>query len=33
MFELILFGALLVVLIGAHGLPYPDTTHGRWTRR
>jgi hypothetical protein len=33
MFELILFGVLLVVLIAALGLPYPQTTYGRWNRR
>ena len=33
MFELIVFGALLVVLVAALGLPYPQTWYGRWTRR
>ena len=33
MFELIVFGALLVVLIGALGLPYPQSTYDRWNRR
>jgi hypothetical protein len=32
MFGLIIFGGLLVVLIAALGLPYPQSTHGRWTR-
>jgi hypothetical protein len=32
MFELIAFGGLLVVLIAALGLPYPQSTYGRWTR-
>src|SRR3977135_243770 len=30
MFALIAFGALLLVLIAALGLPYPQTWHGRW---
>ncbi len=30
MFELITFGTLLLVLIVALGLPYPQTWHGRW---
>jgi hypothetical protein len=30
MFELITFGALLLILIAALGLPYPQTWHGRW---
>jgi hypothetical protein len=33
MFELIVFGALLVVLIGVLGLPYPQSTYNRWNRR
>lgn len=33
MFELIVFGTLLLVLIAALGLPYPQSTHGRWNRR
>ncbi len=33
MFELIVFGTLLVVLIGALGLPYPQSTYNRWNRR
>lgn len=33
MFGLIVFGALLVVLIAALGLPYPQSTYGRWNRR
>jgi hypothetical protein len=33
MFELAFFGVLLVVLIAALGLPYPESTHHRWTRR
>lgn len=33
MFELLIFGALLVVLVAALGLPYPNTTHDRWNRR
>ena len=32
MFELIVFGTLLVVLIGALGLPYPQSTYNRWNR-
>jgi hypothetical protein len=32
MFELIAFGGLLVVLIAALGLPYPQTWYGRWSR-
>jgi hypothetical protein len=32
MFELIVFGALLVVLIAALGLPYPQSTYARWHR-
>lgn len=32
MLELIVFGALLVVLIAALGLPYPQSTYGRWYR-
>jgi hypothetical protein len=30
MFALIAFGALLLVLIAALGLPYPQTWYGRW---
>ena len=30
MFELITVGALLLVLIAALGMPYPQTWHGRW---
>ena len=30
MFALIAFGAVLLVLIAALGLPYPQTWHGRW---
>ena len=33
MLELVFFGVLLAVLIGALGLPYGETTHGRWNRR
>ena len=33
MFELIAFGVLLVGLIAALGLPYPQSTHDRWNRR
>jgi hypothetical protein len=33
MFELIVFGALVVVLVGAIGLPYPQSTYDRWNRR
>jgi hypothetical protein len=33
MFELIVFGTLLVVLIAALGLPYPQSTYNRWNRR
>lgn len=33
MFELLLFGALLIVLVAALGLPYPQSTFGRWHRR
>lgn len=33
MFELIVFAALLVVLVAALGLPYPQSTYGRWNRR
>lgn len=32
MFELIVFGSLLVVLIGLLGLPYPQSTYSRWNR-
>lgn len=32
MFELLVFGALLVVLLGALALPYPDVTYGRGIR-
>jgi hypothetical protein len=32
MFELLVFGALLVVLIAALGLPYPQSTYERWNR-
>lgn len=32
MFGLIAFGVLLVVLIAALGLPYPQSTYGRWHR-
>jgi hypothetical protein len=30
MFSLIAFGAVLVVLVAATGLPYPQTWHGRF---
>ena len=30
MFALIAFGVLLLVMIAALGLPYPQTWHGRW---
>jgi hypothetical protein len=30
MFSLIVFGAVLVVLVAATGLPYPQTWHGRF---
>jgi hypothetical protein len=30
MFALIAFGAVLLVLIAALRLPYPQTWHGRW---
>jgi len=30
MFALIAFGAVLLVLIAALGLPYPQTWHGRF---
>jgi hypothetical protein len=30
MFALVAFGALLLVLIAAIGLPYPQTWTGRW---
>jgi len=30
MSALILFGVLLLVLIAALGMPYPQTWHGRW---
>ena len=30
MFALIAFGAVLLVLIAALGLPYPQTWHSRW---
>ena len=33
MFALIAFGVLLLVLIAALGLPYPQTWHGRWGNR
>jgi hypothetical protein len=33
MFELIVFGTLLVVLLAALGLPYPQSTYDRWHRR
>jgi hypothetical protein len=32
MFELIAFGAFMLVLIAALGLPYPQTWYGRWSR-
>jgi hypothetical protein len=32
MFELVVFGGLLVVLVAALGLPYPQTWYGRWSR-
>jgi len=32
MFELIAFAGLLVVLVAALGLPYPQTWYGRWSR-
>jgi len=30
MFALIAFGVLLLVMIAALGLPYPQTWYGRW---
>jgi hypothetical protein len=30
MFSLIAFGAVVLVLIAALGLPYPQTWHDRW---
>jgi hypothetical protein len=33
MFEILAFGILLVVLIAALRLPYPQSTYGRWNRR
>ena len=30
MFSLLVFGAVLVVLAAAAGLPYPQTWHGRF---
>lgn len=30
MFGLIAFGVLILLLIAALGLPYPQTWHGRW---
>jgi hypothetical protein len=30
MFSLIVFGAVLLLLIAATGLPYPQTWHGRF---
>jgi hypothetical protein len=30
MFALIAFGAALLVLVAAVGLPYPQTWHARW---
>jgi len=30
MFALIAFGAVLLVLIAALGLPYPQSWHSRW---
>jgi hypothetical protein len=33
MFELILFGGLLITLVAALGLPYPQSTYARWNRR
>ena len=30
MFSLIVFAAVLVGLVAATGLPYPQTWHGRW---
>ncbi len=32
MFELIVFAGLVVVLIGALGLGYPQSTYSRWNR-
>ena len=32
MFELIALGGLLVVLVAAVGMPYPQTWYGRWSR-
>lgn len=33
MFELLVFGVLLLVLLAALGLPYPHSTYERWNRR
>lgn len=33
MFELIVFGSLGVMLIGALGMGYPESTYSRWNRR
>ncbi len=33
MFELLIFGALLLVLLAALGVPYPHSTYERWNRR
>jgi len=33
MFELIVFGSLGLMLIGALGLGYPESTYHRWNRR
>jgi hypothetical protein len=34
MFEFIVFGALMLVLVGALGLlPYSESTYDRWNRR
>jgi hypothetical protein len=32
MFEIIAFGGLLVLLVAALGMPYPQTWYGRWSR-
>jgi len=32
MFEFIVFAGLLVALLAALGLPYPQTTYERWHR-
>jgi hypothetical protein len=33
MFAFVVTGAVLVVLVGATGLPYPQSTYDRWNRR